>query len=343
MTGCFQQNSIDGSQVPVKNINATAIAIALNDSQVKTWLAHAGSYEINYVGPMTYEESNPRKNGMIFNVTGVEIETPNSLFDVYVNITNRSVDNIWNRYKRTPEIALPSAPDNTTSPIATAVETALNNDTVESYTTRGYTIVAVITEPIWKNGVPIAFTEVQFDTLNYLVSVDVDVPNKSIVNLWAMPKSSLMQPLISTQNTTPAIPIGTASGKCSESLMPGQNMIINETQSNATICAKLNSSLSIMLGDYTRTGFNWAITGTPGLKITDEGFIFYWYYPNWTPMTTLEASNYTGPSIQTSVNEWNVTMVNTGIQTMKGVLIFPGAPPSAPINDRVFNLTIVVE
>lgn len=130
---------------------------------------------------------------------------------------------------------------------------------------------------------------------------------------------------------------------CSVSLAPGQNMIINETQSNATICAKLNSSLSIMLGDYTRTGFNWAVTGTPGLKITDEGYTFYWYYPNWTPMTTLEASNYTGPSIQTGVNEWNVTMVNTGIQTMKGALIFPGAPPGAPINDRVFNLTIVVE
>lgn len=136
---------------------------------------------------------------------------------------------------------------------------------------------------------------------------------------------------------------GAGSIQCSESVGSGQNMIINETQSNATICANLNSSLTIRLTDYTRTGLNWAITGTPGLKIIDDGVTLYWFDQNGTPMTALEASNYTGPGMQTGENVWDVTMVNTGIQTMKGVLVFPGAPPGAPVNDRVFNLTIVVE
>jgi predicted secreted protein len=123
---------------------------------------------------------------------------------------------------------------------------------------------------------------------------------------------------------------GVASVKCSESLISGQNMTINETQNNATICAKLNSSLTIRLIDHSRTGWEWFVTASPGLEISDEGVT--WYDQVGIPPTSL---------IEYGIHEWNVTMNDTGVQTIKAILRFPGIDRQR--DESTFNLTIVVE
>ena len=123
---------------------------------------------------------------------------------------------------------------------------------------------------------------------------------------------------------------GVASVKCSESLISGQNMTINETQNNATICAKLNSSLIIELTDWERTGWEWSVTSSPGLQITDEGTT---WYENGTPTTI--------SGLGRGIHEWNVTMNDTGVQTIKAILRFPGTDRRR--DESTFNLTIVVE
>jgi predicted secreted protein len=121
-----------------------------------------------------------------------------------------------------------------------------------------------------------------------------------------------------------------ASIKCSESVMSGQIMTVNETENNATICARLNSSIMIKLSDASRTGYEWSITTSPGLQISDEGVT--WYDEIGIPPTSL---------IEYGVHEWNVTMNSTGIQTIKAILRFPGREITG--DEKKFNLTIVVE
>ncbi len=109
-------------------------------------------------------------------------------------------------------------------------------------------------------------------------------------------------------------------------------MIINETQNNATICAGLNSSLIIHLMDSSRTGREWSVTGSPGLQIVDNGVT--WYDEPGVPPESL---------IEFGIHQWNVTMVNTGIQTVNGVLQFPVGNGPGPTNKQTFNLIIVVK
>jgi hypothetical protein len=90
-------NWADEKPVNLTEINSTAIAVALTDSRIRTYLTYDGSYEIVYVGPAQYELDNA-----VFNVTGVEIETPNDLYHVYVNVTNKTVDHIWSQPQRKP-------------------------------------------------------------------------------------------------------------------------------------------------------------------------------------------------------------------------------------------------
>ena len=122
-----------------------------------------------------------------------------------------------------------------------------------------------------------------------------------------------------------------ASVNCSESLGSGQNMIINETQNSARICVKQNSSLTIELIDASRTGWEWSVTTSPGLKVSDEGVT---WYENGIPTVV--------PGAGRGIHRWNVTMVNTGIQTVNGVLRFQGGNGPGPGNKQPFNLIIVV-
>ena len=94
-SGCVADNTTPKQAVSFQDINKTAVAIALNDSRIKTYLAHDGSYEIVYTGPTEFESGN-----VVFKSTAVEIESPNDLYHVYVNVTNGTVDHIWSQPKR---------------------------------------------------------------------------------------------------------------------------------------------------------------------------------------------------------------------------------------------------
>lgn len=121
-----------------------------------------------------------------------------------------------------------------------------------------------------------------------------------------------------------------ASAKCLGTSVFGENMTVDEMQNNTTICAKLNSSLTIRLNENSRTGNQWHMTASPGLQISDGGVI--WYDEKGIPTTAF-------PGIK-GVHEWNVTMINTGVQTVKAIL---QRPEFITGYEPTFNLTIVVE
>jgi len=73
---------------------------------------------------------------------------------------------------------------------ATAIEIALNNSTVRSFIGQGYTIAGAGPVTIGINEMSLTVTGVQFDTPQDLIGVNVDVQNRSIVNIWTLPKRS---------------------------------------------------------------------------------------------------------------------------------------------------------
>lgn len=120
-----------------------------------------------------------------------------------------------------------------------------------------------------------------------------------------------------------------APAQCSESLVTGQNMVINETQNNATICATLNSSVTIRLTDWSRTGGEWIVSPTPGLRISDKGTI--WYDEKGMPTNI--------PGLGKGIHSWEVTMSSTGVQKIHAVLRFLGRENSD--SEQSFTLTII--
>jgi predicted secreted protein len=122
----------------------------------------------------------------------------------------------------------------------------------------------------------------------------------------------------------------TSQAVCLESSLQDGNMIINETLNNATICGRLNSSLTIGLIDWSRLGGEWSVTTSPGVQVTDEGTI--WYDENGTATTI--------PGLGRGIYTWNVTMHEAGLQTINATLQFPGIDRIGP--KPPFNLTIVV-
>ena len=96
-SGCVQENQGQASDTQVPDMNSTAIAIALNDTHLKTYLAEDGSYDILYAGPTTFETDHTSMK-----VTGVEIDTPYDLYYVDVDVGNGSVVYIWSQPKRAP-------------------------------------------------------------------------------------------------------------------------------------------------------------------------------------------------------------------------------------------------
>ena len=105
LSGCVFDKTEHETQAVIADTNSTAIAIALNDSRIRTYLAYDGSYEILYAGPTNFESDNS-----IFPAIGVEIDTPKDLYHVYVNVTNGTVDHIWSQPKRSsPAIPVPGS------------------------------------------------------------------------------------------------------------------------------------------------------------------------------------------------------------------------------------------
>ena len=127
------------------------------------------------------------------------------------------------------------------------------------------------------------------------------------------------------QLTTDSTPV-----QCSASPVSVEDMIINETQNNAKICTRLNSSLTLRLTDWSRTGREWNVTSTPGLGISDEGSV--WYDENGAPTNI--------PGLGRGIHTWTVRMNSSGVQKIQAALQFPGRDISGP-GER-FDLTIFV-
>jgi predicted secreted protein len=132
--------------------------------------------------------------------------------------------------------------------------------------------------------------------------------------------------LISEKNQISEVP-----AQCSESLITGQNMAINETQNNTTICATVNSSVTMRLTDWSRTGGKWIVSATPDLRISDKGII--WYDEKGMPTNI--------PGLGKGIHTWEVTMNSTGVQKIHAVVTFPGRGSSGP--EQTFDVTIIVE
>ncbi|WAI01453.1 protease inhibitor I42 family protein [Methanogenium organophilum] len=118
--------------------------------------------------------------------------------------------------------------------------------------------------------------------------------------------------------------------ECLESSGFGGNMTVDEMQNNSTICVKLHESFTIRLNENRRTGYQWYMTASPGLRISDGGVI--WYDEDGNPSPTFIGIR--------GVREWNVTTVNTGVQTISAI---HRRPEFISGEEATFNLTIVVE
>ncbi|MDD1704790.1 MAG: hypothetical protein LUP97_06165, partial [Methanoregula sp.] len=95
--GGVDNRSEAGNHIDSQDVNATAIAIAINDSRVKSSVNINESYKILSVEPWHYETNDQTMEAIV-----VEIDTASALDDIYVNVTNRSVDWIWHQPKRHP-------------------------------------------------------------------------------------------------------------------------------------------------------------------------------------------------------------------------------------------------
>jgi predicted secreted protein len=109
-----------------------------------------------------------------------------------------------------------------------------------------------------------------------------------------------------------------------------QNVIINETWNNATICAGLNSSLTIGLKENSRTGNQWYMSATPGLQVSDTGVI--WYDEKGIPDPMKPGIN--------GIHEWTITPEEPGLQKVKAIL---QRPERSFGSEPTFYLTIVVK
>lgn len=130
---------------------------------------------------------------------------------------------------------------------------------------------------------------------------------------------------------------------CSVTLVPGQNLTINETQDNAIICAKPGSTFTLELNDSSQVGNQWIINASPGLQIGQEGMTYYFYDMNGKFLSTSNSpvpDTWAWAYIERGVDWWNVTMTNTGIQTINGSLQRYIQPE--PRTLKTLNWTIVV-
>lgn len=118
--------------------------------------------------------------------------------------------------------------------------------------------------------------------------------------------------------------------ECLENSGSVGNMTIDEMQNNATICAKLHESFTMRLNENRRTGYQWYMTASPGLRITDGGVM--WYDEDGNPSPAFIGIR--------GVREWNVTTVDTGVQTISAI---HRRSEFISGEEATFNLTIVVE
>lgn len=168
-------------------------------------------------------------------------------------------------------------------------------------------------------------------------------PDMNNASVQPSPSLPAQQTVTETATVQQNLTVAHVTGPCSATLVPGQNMTINETQDNAEICAKPGSSLTLELTDFSTTGSKWIINASPGLQITDEGMTHYWYDGNGTLLFTTSGSPYPGRSGAAEgqgIDRWNITMTQTGIQTINGNLQRYISPELGTL--KTLNWTIVV-
>jgi len=169
---------------------------------------------------------------------------------------------------------------------------------------------------------------------------DGQKPDLNNASVQPSPSLSPVQTVTETVTIQQNLTVAPVVGPCSATLVPGQNVTINETQDGTTICAKPGSSLTLELVDASRTGHQWIMNASPGLQITDEGVTLYHYYMNGTPLTEEAAETYNGPGMERGIDRWNVSMTNTGVQTINANLQF--YITNEPRTEKTLNWTIVV-
>ncbi|HII99492.1 MAG TPA: hypothetical protein HA272_09640 [Methanoregula sp.] len=119
---------------------------------------------------------------------------------------------------------------------------------------------------------------------------------------------------------------------CSESLISGEDMILNETQNNTIVCLKNGSSFTLQLNERTRVGHAWNLSGSQSLEIRDNGI-------SWFDESGNKTSLRAGPGKE--VHEWTITAQKIGVISLKGYEKYFSGEITG--NEKVFNLTIVVE
>jgi inhibitor of cysteine peptidase len=121
------------------------------------------------------------------------------------------------------------------------------------------------------------------------------------------------------QNLTPAqIPTGTA--------IPVGNLVVNDTQNNATVSMTKGNFITVRLAENPTTGFQWNLTTTPGLSIVSDEYV---------------PSDTSGKLVGSGgTHIWNISTGMTGNQKVYAVYKRPWEPIAG--NETFFSMTILV-
>jgi inhibitor of cysteine peptidase len=113
-------------------------------------------------------------------------------------------------------------------------------------------------------------------------------------------------------------PVGTA--------IPVGNLVVNETQNNATVYMNKGTIITVKLAENPTTGFQWNLTTTPGLRIVKDEYI-----PD-DPSGNLVGSGGT--------HVWDISTEITGDQEIQAE--YTRSWERISVNESLFSMTVVV-
>jgi inhibitor of cysteine peptidase len=113
-------------------------------------------------------------------------------------------------------------------------------------------------------------------------------------------------------------PVGTA--------IPVGNLVVNETQNNATVYMSRGAIITVKLAENPTTGFLWNLTTTPGLRIVKNEYI-----PD-DPSGKVPGSG--------GIHVWDISTEMTGHQEIQAE--YTRSWEKISVNESFFSMTIVV-
>jgi len=126
--------------------------------------------------------------------------------------------------------------------------------------------------------------------------------------------------------TGPKDPQGQAPTPIGTPVMVG-HIVVNESQNGATVYVNRTADITLKLYENPTTGYQWNMTVTPGLVITNDTYI---------------PSDTTGKLVGSGgTRVWEINAAGTGTQTISAVYMRSWEPVTG--NETAFLMTVIVQ